>query len=200
MRSSHHNSPRPAHNAVRWIIPLMALALSGGAARGQEPQPQPPTPQPQKEHEWLQKFIGEWDMQTELTMQPDQPPLRMDGTESVRAVGPFWIIGESHAEMMGTSFTNVITIGYDPVRKVFVAKSVDSATSHLWTYEGTMDESSGKLTLTWQGPCHMHGGRTMQFRGETEFRSDDHRVFIASVQGDDGEWTQFVVSNFRRKN
>jgi hypothetical protein len=186
-----------AGRAGRWTVPL-GLVIALAAAQAEDASP--PLSQPTKEHIWLQKFVGEWEMQTGLTMQPGEPPIRMDGTETVRAIGPFWIVGESRSDAMGMPFINVITIGYDPQRERFVARSIDSASSHLWTYEGEFDPQTGRLTLTWEGPCMMHSGRTMQFRGETEFRNDDERVFTASVRGDEGEWTQIVVSTFRRKN
>jgi hypothetical protein len=30
--------------------------------------------EPQKEHQWLQKLVGEWTYETEAIMEPDQPP------------------------------------------------------------------------------------------------------------------------------
>jgi hypothetical protein len=30
--------------------------------------------EPQKEHQWLQRFIGEWTFEGEAMMEPDQPP------------------------------------------------------------------------------------------------------------------------------
>jgi len=34
------------------------------------------TPKPQKEHLWLQRLVGEWTVETECQMGPDQPPAR----------------------------------------------------------------------------------------------------------------------------
>ena len=43
--------------------------------------------QPQKEHQWLQKLVGEWTYEIEATMEPDQPPVKSTGTETVRSLG-----------------------------------------------------------------------------------------------------------------
>ena len=48
--------------------------------------------EPQKEHQWLQKLVGEWTYETEATMGPDQPPEKFKGTESVRSLGGLWIL------------------------------------------------------------------------------------------------------------
>jgi len=41
---------------------------------------------PQKEHQWLQKLIGEWTYETEAAMGADQPAEKATGTETVRLV------------------------------------------------------------------------------------------------------------------
>ncbi len=30
--------------------------------------------EPQKEHQWLQKLVGDWTYEAEATMEPGQPP------------------------------------------------------------------------------------------------------------------------------
>lgn len=51
--------------------------------------------EPQKEHQWLQRFVGEWTFEGEAMMEPGQPPSRFNGTESVRSLGAsgFWLRG-----------------------------------------------------------------------------------------------------------
>ena len=39
--------------------------------------------EPHKEHQWLQKLVGEWTCESEATMEPGKPPERFTGTESV---------------------------------------------------------------------------------------------------------------------
>jgi hypothetical protein len=70
---------------------------------------------PQKEHQWLQRFIGEW------TMEPSQPPSRFTGTESVRSLGDLWFLAEGQGEMSrcGTA-TTLLTLGYDSQKQRYV--------------------------------------------------------------------------------
>ena len=41
--------------------------------------------EPQKEHQWLQKLVGEWTYEIEVKMGADRPAERSTGTESVRS-------------------------------------------------------------------------------------------------------------------
>ena len=154
---------------------------------------------PQKEHEWLKQFIGEWEVEGEASMGADDPPVKSSGTETVRAIGGLWIIAEARTTMMDIDCTSAFTLGYDPEKKKYVGTWVDSITSYLWPYEGTVDETGKKLTLESEGPSAMGPAKTAKYRETIEFKSPDHRVFTSSVQNEDGTWTTFVTSQYRRK-
>jgi hypothetical protein len=68
--------------------------------------------EPQKEHEWLQKLVGEWTYESEATLEAGKPPERFSGTENVRSLGGLWILAEGQGEMM--------TLGYDKQKKRYV--------------------------------------------------------------------------------
>ncbi|MGH8526826.1 MAG: DUF1579 family protein, partial [Gammaproteobacteria bacterium] len=40
--------------------------------------------EPQKEHQWLQKLVGEWTFESDCGMGPGKPNEKFKGTESVR--------------------------------------------------------------------------------------------------------------------
>ena len=83
---------------------------------------------PQKEHEWLQTLVGEWTIEGECIMGPDQPPMKSTGTESVRSLGGLWTIGEGRGEMPDGSgpSSSIMTLGYDPQKGHFVGSFVAS--------------------------------------------------------------------------
>ncbi len=68
-------------------------------------------PEPQKEHEWLQRFVGEWTFEGEATMEPGKPPAKFSGTESVRSLGGFWILAEGQGEVPCSSGGYATTLG-----------------------------------------------------------------------------------------
>ena len=170
------------------VFAVAAFAQDGGRMAG-----------PQKEHQWLKQFVGEWEMEGETSMGPDDPPAKYSGTESVHMIGDLWIVAEAKTKMMDMEGTSVFTLGYDPEKKKYVGTWVDSMTSYVWPYEGTVDESGKLLTLDTEGPNPMDPAKTTKFRETTEFKSPDHRVFTSSMRNEDGSWTTFLTVNYRRK-
>jgi hypothetical protein len=159
----------------------------------------PLMPGPQAEHAWLQKFVGEWEAEIEMFKEPGLPPEKSMGAESVRAVGGFWVVAEDSGVFMDKPFTGILTLGYSPEQKQYIATWVDSMASRLWTYAGTVDATGTVLTLEAEGPCPMKGGAPAKFRETIEFKSDDHRVFTSAIQADDDSWATMMVIHYRRK-
>jgi len=154
---------------------------------------------PQKEHQWLEKLVGEWTYETEASMGPDKPPEKFKGTESVRSVGGLWMICEGRGEMPGGgTATTIMTLGYDPAKKRYLGTFLGSMMTHLWVYDGELDLAGNKLTLDAEGPSFTEGGKTAKYRDAIEFKSDDHRVLTSHVLGDDGQWHGFMTAHYRR--
>ena len=170
------------------------LFVSGSFLTAQE---MPQMPPPVKEHEWLNQFVGNWNYETEIYMDPSKPPLKATGTESVRSLGGFWILADGKGEMMGKPFNSVLTLGYDPQAKKYIGTWVDSMSSMLWKYEGAVDSTGKILTLETEGPCPGKPGIT-KFKEVTEWKSKDERVFTSSIQGDDGKWMTIVNVTSKR--
>ena len=155
--------------------------------------------QPQREHQWLQKLVGEWTYEHEARMGPDQPPMKSTGTESVRSLGGLWVVGESQGTMPdGSPATMIITLGYDPQKGRFVGTFVGSMMTYLWIYDGQLDSSERVLTLEADGPSFTDPSATAKYRDVVEIVSDDHRMLRSSVLGDDGQWHEFMVAHYRR--
>ena len=178
------------------LIRFAALLLFAGNLIAAEP---PAMPQPTKEHEWLKQFVGEWEVETEAFVAPAQPPMKMKATESARMLGGFWVVGENKGEYMGTPFTGLMTFGYDPEKRKYVGTWVDSNTSALWQYVGTVDADGKILTLETEGFCPIEG-KVCQFKNTIEFKSKDHRVLTATRLGKDGKWTKAMTVTARRKS
>jgi hypothetical protein len=157
-------------------------------------------PTPVKEHEWLRQFAGEWESECEATFGEGQPAITCQGSMTSRMLGEFWVVSESTAEMMGTKITAVQTIGFDPATSKYVGTWVDSMTSHMWKYEGSVDEATQTLTLEAEGPNFLAEGKTARFRDIYQFKSPDHIASSSQMQADDGAWTTFMTGSLRRKN
>jgi hypothetical protein len=155
--------------------------------------------EPQKEHEWLQKLVGEWNYESEATMEPGKPPMRFSGTENVRSLGGLWILAEGQGEMPGGgTATTMMTLGYDPQKKRFVGTWVGSMMTYLWVYDGELDAAESVLTLNAEGPSMATEGKIEKYKDVIEFKNDNHRVLTSHMLGDDGEWHGFMTANYRR--
>lgn len=156
------------------------------------------TPEPQKEHEWLQRLVGEWSIESECVMGPDQPPMKFTGTERVRSLGRLWTIGEGSGDAPGGGCDSIMTLGFDTRTQRFVGTFVASAMTHLWPYDGSLDDSGNVLTLDSEGPSFAGDGTMAKYQDIIEFVSDDHRKLRSQMLGDDGKWTQFMSAEYRR--
>ena len=160
-------------------------------------------PQQTAQHQWLQKFVGEWTYETEAHVIPGEPPMKFTGTESVRSIGGLWIQGEGKGTMPdGGPATMLITLGYDPNKGKFVGTFIASMMTYLWQYnDGTLD--GNVLTLPTVGPADCGdpsstGSKMANFRERVEFKSDDHRIFSSAIEGPDGEWKPVMTAHYRR--
>lgn len=179
-----------------YLASVCGLLLAATLLSAQEPRL---LPGPQKEHKWLEKFVGEWETDGEGIMGPDQGTFKCKGTIRSRMLGQLWVVSESTTETMGMPVSAVQTIGYDSERKKYIGSWVDSMTSYLWTYEGTVDPTGKILTLEAEGPHFTQAGKTAKYRDTYEFKTPDHIVATSSMLGEDGKWVTFMTGNARRK-
>jgi len=157
-------------------------------------------PEPHAEHLWLHQLIGEWSIESECIMGPDQPPMKTTGRETVRTLGKFWTIGEGVGDSPdGGSWDSIMTLGYAPETKRFVGSYIASAMTHLWPYNGSLDASGKILTLDSEGPSFGGGDAIAKYQDIIEIVTPDHRTLTARVQSADGSWLQFMTSHYRRK-
>ncbi len=156
--------------------------------------------QPQKEHQWLQKLIGEWSYETEVMMEPDQSPVKSTGTETVRSLGELWVLAEGQGEMPGCgSATTLITLGYDPQKQRYVGTWIGSMMTYLWVCDGELDASETVLTLNSDGPAMTGDEQLGKYKDIIEFKNDDHRVMTSHMLRDDGQWQHFMTAHYWRK-
>lgn len=152
----------------------------------------------QKEHDWLQRLEGDWTMEAADTGNEDSPG---EWKETGRLVGSVWAVLEGGGTMPdGSPGASVMTIGFDPARKKYVGTWVGSMMTHLWVYEGELDESGDVLTLNTEGPDFEGTGGMTKYKDIVAFEGDDRRILRSEVLGKDGKWTQMMSATYKRKN
>jgi hypothetical protein len=164
----------------------------------QEPMEMGTKPVP--EHEWLQKLVGEWRVETEMSMGPDQPKMHATGTESVRTIGGLWAFAEGKASMPdGTSMEHYATLGYDVSFKEYRGCWFASMSSHLWKQTGTLSADGKVMTLSCVGPSFTKDGETANYRDVIELIDDNRRTLTSYGQDEEtGDWTQFMKATYTR--
>jgi hypothetical protein len=194
--------------AFQIITSALLVAAIGAGAVAVSPAPQDPPaiegmPEfaaPQKEHEWLQKWVGEWTVESEMVA-PGMPPMKASGTDSVRSIGGRWIVAELKSEVPGMGTMNaILTLGFNAATGKYQGTWIDSHTDQLWVYDGTMNSAGTTLTLEAEGPNMMDPTSTKptKYRDVIEVKSADHRVLTSSAQDENGEWVHFMTAHYRR--
>ncbi len=155
--------------------------------------------EPNEHHAWLQQLIGEWTYEGECDGGPGQRRLKSTGTERVRALGPFWVVAEGvGVGPDGKEGSSIMTIGYDLAKKGYCGTWVGSMMPYLWVYDGSMDDARRMLTLASDGPS-MTGEGMQRYEDIIEIISPTHRRLRARVLGPDGQWTEFMQTDYHRK-
>jgi hypothetical protein len=148
------------------------------------------------EHQWLHRLLGDW-----LLVESSEPidPAATPWTERGERIGDLWVTLRGRGDMPdGKSGMTVMTLGYDIRAGAFVGNWVGSMMANQWVYRGFRDTDRDAIVLEAEGPDFNNPERTLRYRDTIEFRSDDERVLRGLVQGEDGEWTEFMWSVYRR--
>ena len=72
---------------------------------------------PEKEHEWLQQFVGEWEVVNTGAVDLEQPTMDTKGTLNSKMLGGFWVIKEINVDVRKIAVKGIQTFGYNPERK-----------------------------------------------------------------------------------
>ncbi|MEO5926395.1 MAG: DUF1579 domain-containing protein [Bryobacteraceae bacterium] len=150
-----------------------------------------------KEHEWLNKLVGDWTYEAEGTMGPGQPKVRSSGSESIRSLGGIWIVADGWGRVPGENpATMLLTLGYDPQIKKYVGTWIGTTLAYLWVYRGSL--KGNVLTLEAEGPSLTGDGALSKYRDVIEVSDHDTRVMKSHVLDEGGSWRCLVTSHYRR--
>src|SRR5688500_2777079 len=153
---------------------------------------------PVKEHEWLNKLVGKWNTEAEMSM-PDGQTMNSTGTEDVVNLGGLWAFTEGEGDMPdGTKMQYKAGVGYDVSFKEYRGFWIMSMSSHLWKYTGTLSDDGKKLTLDCVGPHMEKDGETANYRDVHELIDENNRTMTSFGQDDSGSWNQFMKVTFKR--
>lgn len=154
-----------------------------------------PHPEPSPQHGWLQRLLGQWVVESASPPPPDD---QGEWTERGEAIGDLWAVLDGEGQMPdGTHGRTIMTLGFDPVRNRLVGTFIASMMTHLWIYEGELDETGNVLTLRTEGP-DLESERLAHYEDVIEIESDEHRTLRSRMQLPDGSWKEIMAVRYRR--
>jgi hypothetical protein len=177
----------------------MNLLASAFVAQMLSAQELPAMPSADKEHEWLQKFVGQWDVVSEGSMREGQPPMVGKAVKNSSMLGKLWVVNSSDTKIAGMNLKSIQMIGYDTTKKKYVGIWADSLINHMWHYEGAVDKSGKKMTLEAVGPSMTGDGKMMKYRDACEFTDDDTIIATSSMQGEGEKWILIMKGTATRR-
>lgn len=158
------------------------------------------TPTPTKEHRWLGRLIGDWTFSHDAPQTDDARMTKIEGTETFKAIGPFWVQGEAVNPMPeGGMAVSQMTLGWDPAKGRFVGTWVGSMMPTLWVYDGELDASGQVLSLHSEGPAMDGSPRLEPYKDVVTFIDDNTRTLTGHTKDADGAWKAFMTVEYRRR-
>lgn len=180
-------------------LSVAVWSLSFLAATALRAQEMPPTPEPTPQHLLLKQFAGHWESEATANMGGGNEPMVIQGTESGRLLGGFWLVLEGKSEMAGEPNSSQMTLGYDRTKKKYVGTFVCTGMDHLWTYEGEFDAGGKKLTLHTVGPDLLNPEKTAKYTETLELVDADRKVFTSYIEQADGKLQEIVTVKYVRR-
>jgi hypothetical protein len=151
----------------------------------------PAPPQPTAEHERLVEHAGTWNVHCSFYMDPSQPPMEVDGKETVEMFGPFWTTSLFEAEMFGAPYQGRATLGYEPHTGQYVSTWIDTMSPSFFKLTGTFNQDGTVLEMTGEGMDCMSQEMTL-YRTTEERIGPDERRFEMFQQTPQGEMKIFT--------
>lgn len=154
----------------------------------------PPTPQLTKEHKFLQRNLGVRSGTMQMYSEPGAAPLEMPFKETNTAVhGGLWVQSEFEVgPYQGRGMT-----GFDPIRKKFVGTWTNNQTPYLAVMEGTYDETTHELVMTFRD-YDMAAGKIVDHKSVGVHAPDKPETFTMFRKNDAGAWVKIFSMTYNR--
>ena len=150
-----------------------------------------------EQHRWLQQLVGKWEYDMSCVMAPGQEPEVGKGSETLNMLGDIWLTSEGDGGEGEQAWKSILTLGYDPQQQRFVGTFIASMMTHLWVYNGTLDESGKVLTLDTEGP-NMTDGTMTKYQDIHSVVGPDERTLTSRALDAEGNWSDFMTATYRR--
>ena len=144
---------------------------------------------PGKGHEFLKRYVGDWDVAISTWQGPGAPVQMSKGTMKNQLIfDGRYLHSDFEGTMGGMTFKGLEVIGYDLFKKMYTTFWIDSMSTGFLVTSGTLNMAGNILTETGTSPDPMTDGKTMQkFRNVTTFMGDGKYKFEMYMVMPDGK-------------
>jgi len=203
-----------------WMLALGLALFVAGAAVSQEMDPEKMkkmTPEERKKwqeeamarwmkamkpgpaHEKLAAFIGTWDTEMKMWMQPGKPMVTKGEAECRWLMKGRWIVREGTGSFMGKTVKSFGIVGYDNFKQKYVTCDVNDMETHMltstgnWTPDGKALVTYGKMDEPMTGEV----GKTVKYVWKL-IGPDEHVLEIHDLAIGLGN-TKVIEMTYRRR-
>jgi hypothetical protein len=111
-----------------------------------------------------------------------------------------WVVCEGEGIMPGGSpGQTLMTLGYNPETKRYLGTWVGSMMTHMWVYDGVIEDDGKTLALNCEGPDFENPGRTARYQDRITLIDANRRTLTARVQTENGDWKEMMSAEYRRR-
>lgn len=178
--------------------PLGEYALDVDEAKGMQAWME--STKPGRFHEFLGRFVGEWETQYEMFMGPGAPPMTSKGEATIRWQLPGrWAAETNTMEFMGQRVESFVLMGYDNVKRQFVGSVVDTMSTEMRTFRGGLSPDGKVLTMFGEMDEPITGEHAKMVRYQTTIHDEDHFTIEVSEILYGEAWAAVRVKYVRKK-
>lgn len=142
---------------------------------------------PGKNHEFLKKYVGDWDIEATSWSKPDAPPMISKGSMKNQLIfDGRYVKCQFEGTMTGMKFAGLEIIGYDLYQNKYVTFWIDSMSTCFLLTSGTLDRTGMVLTENGTTPDPMTG-RMQKVKNVTTFMRDGKYRFEMFMVMPDGK-------------
>ena len=152
-------------------------------------------------HEALDDRTGQWDATVKFWYAPDAPPEVSQASSTVEPImGGRYILERFSSTMPdGAAFEGMGIVGYDNIKKAFVAMWIDTMSSGILTAESTSyADDFSHIEFRGEAPDPVAGRYKVQ-RSAEHWTDADTRVMEAWETGPDGSEMKVMEITYTRK-
>jgi hypothetical protein len=155
---------------------------------------------PVKEHEYLKKYVGTWDVEVKSWAQPGTEPMTSKGVMKGELIfGGRYAKCSFDGTMMSQPFTGMQITGYDLFQKKYVGLWIDSMSTHFSLTTGMLDATGKIFTETGIWPDPMTGG-TSKVKIVTTWLTDGKYRYEMFMAGPDGKDVKSMEITYTKRS